>query len=43
LKLKNAKNITRKQIDDYTNFVGEFGAKGLAYIKVVDVSTGADG
>ena len=43
LKLKNAKNITRKQIDDYTNFVGEFGAKGLAYIKVVDISTGADG
>ena len=43
LKLKNAKNITRKQIDDYTNFVGEFGAKGLAYIKVEDVSTGADG
>ena len=43
LKLKNAKNITRKQIDDYTNFVGEFGAKGLAYIKVEDISTGADG
>ena len=43
LKLKNARNITRKQIDDYTNFVGEFGAKGLAYIKVVDASTGADG
>ena len=43
LKLKNAKNITRKQIDDYTNFVGEFGAKGLAYIKVDDISTGADG
>ena len=43
LKLKNAKNITRKQIDDYTNFVGKFGAKGLAYIKVVDASTGADG
>ena len=43
LKLSNAKNITRKQIDDYTNFVGEFGAKGLAYIKVVDASTGADG
>jgi len=43
LKLKNAKNITRKQIDDYTKFVGEFGAKGLAYIKVEDISTGADG
>lgn len=29
-------NISRKQIDDYTKFVGGFGAKGLAYIKVND-------
>src|SRR5690554_5721212 len=26
--------LTRKQIDDYTKFVGIYGAKGLAYIKV---------
>jgi aspartyl-tRNA synthetase len=43
LKLQNAQDITRKQIDDYTNFVGEFGAKGLAYIKVEDASKGTDG
>src|SRR5690554_5152485 len=28
--------LTRKQIDDYTQFVGIYGAKGLAYIKVND-------
>ena len=43
LKLQNAQDITRKQIDDYTNFVGEFGAKGLAYIKVENASKGIDG
>lgn len=29
--------LTRKQIDDYTKFVGIYGAKGLAYIKVNDL------
>jgi aspartyl-tRNA synthetase len=28
--------LTRKQIDSYTKFVGIYGAKGLAYIKVND-------
>ena len=28
--------LTRKQIDEYTKFVGIYGAKGLAYIKVND-------
>ena len=35
--------ISRAQIDHYTEFVGRFGAKGLAYIKVGDASTGRDG
>jgi aspartyl-tRNA synthetase len=26
-------SLSRKEIDDYTNYVGVFGAKGLAYIK----------
>ena len=43
LKLENAGEISRKQIDDYTDFVSEFGAKGLAYIKVQDISKGMDG
>ena len=30
--------LTRKQIDGYTKFVGIYGAKGLAYIKVNDKS-----
>ncbi len=35
--------LTRKQIDDYTDFVRIFGAKGLAYIKVNDIAAGIDG
>jgi aspartyl-tRNA synthetase len=30
--------VSRKQIDAYTAFVGTYGAKGLAYIKVNDVN-----
>ena len=36
-------DMSRKVIDDYTAFVGRYGAKGLAYIKVNDVAAGADG
>jgi len=35
--------LTRAQIDHYTEFVGRFGAKGLAYIKVNDAAAGRDG
>ncbi len=35
--------LTRQQIDDYTKFVADFGAKGLAYIKVNDAAGGRDG
>lgn len=35
--------LSRKQIDDYTNYVAQFSAKGLAYIKVNDVAAGIDG
>ena len=35
--------LTRKEIDDYTAYVGRYGAKGLAYIKVNDVDAGRDG
>ena len=35
--------MSRKIIDDYTAFVGRYGAKGLAYIKVNDIDAGADG
>ena len=36
--LKLKKDISGSQIDEYTKFVGNFGAKGLAYIKVNDTS-----
>ncbi len=38
LRVPNGGEITRKQIDDYTKFVGIYGAKGLAYIKVNDIA-----
>lgn len=36
-------SLTRKEIDDYTAYVGRYGAKGLAYIKVNDVEQGREG
>jgi len=43
LRVPGGGELSRKQIDDYTNFVGIYGAKGLAYIKVHDLSQGLDG
>jgi len=37
LRVPEAASMTRKQIDEYTDYVGKLGAKGLAYIKVVDL------
>ncbi len=39
----NGKELSRKQIDDYTDFVAIYGAKGLAYIKVNDITQGREG
>lgn len=41
--LKNGASLSRKQIDDYTKFVGIYGAKGLAWIKVNDIKAGLEG
>ena len=38
LRVPNGAKFSRKEIDEYTKFVGIYGAKGLAYIKVNDVS-----
>jgi aspartyl-tRNA synthetase len=43
LKLTGGGDLSRKEIDDYTAFVGRYGARGLAYIKVNDVAAGRDG
>ncbi|PIT52199.1 aspartate--tRNA ligase [Snodgrassella alvi] len=38
LRVPNGAGLSRKEIDTYTEFVGIYGAKGLAYIKVNDIS-----
>ncbi len=43
LRVPAGNELTRKEIDDYTEFVGLYGARGLAYIKCNDVSKGREG
>ena len=43
LKVPGGSKLSRKEIDDYTAYVAQFGAKGLAYIKVNDAAAGIDG
>jgi aspartyl-tRNA synthetase len=38
-----AASLSRGQIDGYTKFVGLYGARGLAWIKINDISAGRDG
>ncbi len=43
LRVPGGAKLTRKEIDGYTEFVARYGAKGLAYIKVNDLSKGPEG
>src|SRR5690606_39761122 len=43
LRVPCAASMPRSQIDDYTRFVGNYGAKGLAYIKVNERAKGVEG
>jgi len=43
LRVPRGGELSRKEIDDYTEFVKIYGAKGLAYIKVNDVAQGTAG
>ncbi|MFM9268805.1 aspartate--tRNA ligase [Halomonas elongata] len=43
LKVKGGASLSRKEIDDYTDFVGIYGARGLAWIKVNDRASGIEG
>lgn len=43
LKLTKGCELSRKELDDYGHFVGIYGAKGLAYIKVNDRNQGMQG
>ena len=43
LRIPNGASLSRKSIDEYTKFVGIYGARGLAYIKVNDASNTSNG
>ena len=43
LKVPGGGELSRKEIDDYTEFVKIYGAKGLAYIKVNELAKGMEG
>jgi len=43
LRVPGGSSLPRSQIDEYTAFVGRYGAKGLAYIKVNEPAKGRDG
>jgi aspartyl-tRNA synthetase len=43
LRVPNGAELTRSEIDAYTQFVGIYGAKGLAYIKVNEIEKGREG
>ncbi|HNK87575.1 MAG TPA: aspartate--tRNA ligase [Nitrosomonas sp.] len=43
LRIPQGGELSRKEIDDYTQFVAIYGAKGLAYIKVNDRNKGLEG
>ena len=43
LRLPKGESLSRKNLDDYGKFVGVYGARGLAYIRVNDRAAGMDG
>jgi len=43
LKVPGGAELSRKQIDEYTKFVGIYGAKGLAWMKVNEAANGLEG
>lgn len=43
LRIPGGAGLSRKQIDDYTQYVARYGAKGLAWIKVNDAAAGLAG
>ena len=43
LKAPGGGKLTRKEIDGYTEYVGRYGARGLAYIKVNEIAKGREG
>src|SRR5579863_3872494 len=43
LRVPQGGRLSRKEIDDYTAYVGRYGAKGLAYVKVNELAKGREG
>ncbi|HKJ18233.1 MAG TPA: aspartate--tRNA ligase [Xanthomonadales bacterium] len=43
LRVPGGSSLSRKQIDEYTEYVSRYGAKGLAWIKVNDADAGLEG
>ena len=43
LRVPGGAEISRKQIDDYTAYIANYGARGLAWIKVNDLEAGMQG
>ncbi|APE07608.1 aspartate--tRNA ligase [Alteromonas sp. RW2A1] len=43
IRVPGGAKLSRKQIDEYTKFVGIYGAKGLAWIKVNELSPSQEG
>ncbi|PIP78792.1 MAG: aspartate--tRNA ligase [Gammaproteobacteria bacterium CG22_combo_CG10-13_8_21_14_all_40_8] len=43
IRVPKGAELSRKNIDDYAKFVGKYKARGLAYIKVNDISKGLEG
>jgi len=43
LRVPGGGKLSRKEIDNYSDFVTRYGAKGLAYIKVNDMANGREG
>ncbi|MCU7555214.1 aspartate--tRNA ligase [Alteromonas sp. ASW11-19] len=43
IRVPGGASLSRKQLDEYTKFVGIYGAKGMAWLKVNDTAAGQDG
>jgi aspartyl-tRNA synthetase len=43
LKVSGGATISRKEIDNYASYISQFGARGLAWIKVNDLASGVEG
>ncbi len=43
LRIPGGAELSRKQLDDYTKFVGIYGAKGMAWIKINEAGAGING